>query len=101
MQGGLLCVDRRSVLAADLFRASFPRGCVGLLVDPMIGVGGRLVSMLAHIHFEFAARATPLPIGDTVTRAVKPGAPPQIEIPDQHPAEVRDVTDVIAGARAE
>src|SRR6266571_3755518 len=101
LQGGLLCDYDRPIFAADLFRADFPRRRLGVLVDPVVGARGRLVSMPAHIDLELTTRATPLPIGYAIACAIEPGTAAQIEIADEHAAEMGDVADVVAGARAE
>src|SRR5207245_14337 len=57
--------------------------------------------MPAHIDLELTTRATPLPIGYAIACAIEPGTAAQIEIADEHAAEMGDVADVVAGARAE
>src|ERR1700730_5807276 len=64
------------------------------LVDPVVGVGGRLVSMLAHENLELATGAAALPIGEAIARAKEPGAAAQVEVAHEHTAEVRNVADV-------
>src|SRR5260370_34130739 len=69
------------------------------LVHPVVGSGGWLVAMFAHVDLEFAACATPLPIRNAVPCAEKPGPPAQVEIANQHSPGMRPVADGVAGAR--
>src|ERR1700732_2159764 len=60
------------------------------LVDPVVGVGGRFISMFAHESFKLATGAAPLPIGEAITRAEEPRAAAQVKITNKHSAEVRN-----------
>src|SRR5258706_6966092 len=67
-----------------------------MLVDPVVGAGGRFFLMFVDVDLEALAVAAVLPVGDGVADAVEERAAAEIDPSDEHAAEMADVADVVA-----
>ncbi len=70
------------------------------LVDPVVGAGGRFFLVLVDVDVEALAIAFELPVGDGVANVVQERTTAEIEVPNEHPAEMTKVTDPVT-ARSE
>ena len=68
------------------------------LVDPVIGAAWRILFVLVDVDLEALFVALMLPVGDGVADVVQEGSAAQVDVGDQHAAEVADVGDVVTAA---
>src|SRR2546427_6625357 len=61
----------------------------------MIGARGGLILVIAYVDFKLAAHAPPLPVQEAVAHAIEERSAAQVQVTDQHAAEVGDVADVV------
>ena len=57
-------------------------------VDPAVGMRGRFVFLLVHVHLKFFLVTLHFPVGDAVAHIVEERAAPQINVAHQHPAQM-------------
>src|SRR5207245_9079904 len=50
---------------------------------------------IAYVDFKLAAHAPPLPVQEAVAHAIEERSAAQVQVTDQHAAEVGDVADVV------
>ena len=70
----------------------------GRLVDPIVGAAGWVLFVFVDVDLEALFVALVFPIADGVADAVEEGAATQVNVSDQHAAEMADVCDVVSAA---
>ena len=67
-----------------------------MLVDPVVGVRGGLVAVIADVHFELSLQPAALPIGEIVAVGIEERSPAEVDVADQHPAQMADMAHIVA-----
>src|SRR5260370_13049789 len=70
-----------------------------MLVDPIVGAGGRFFPVFVDVDLEALAIAFVLPVSDRVANVVQERTAAEGDVADKHAAEVADMADIVsAGA---
>src|ERR1700733_4682707 len=66
-------------------------------VQPVVGAGRGLILLVADVDFEFFLEAAALPVGIGIAQVVAERSAAQINVANEHSAEMADVADVVTG----